>query len=99
MNAPHAEISPTARPRLSPGVRVTHSEPHGGWVILAPERMLKADPIAVEVLNRCNGTTSLAAIVDELAALYAAPREQIARDVQVLLASLGEKKLIEFDDA
>lgn len=98
MNAPVTSVSPAARPRLARGVRLTHSEPHGGWVILAPERMLKADAVAVEILKRCNGEAALANIVNELAALYAAPREQIEGDVQALLASLAEKNVIEFRD-
>jgi pyrroloquinoline quinone biosynthesis protein D len=29
-------ISPDARPRLPRGVRLTHNEAQGGWVLLAP---------------------------------------------------------------
>ena len=37
------EIASDAKPRLPRGVRLTHNEAQGGWVLLAPERVFKAD--------------------------------------------------------
>ena len=51
----NATIAPDAKPRLPRGVRLTNSEAQGGWVLLAPERIFKADAIAVEILKRCTG--------------------------------------------
>jgi pyrroloquinoline quinone biosynthesis protein D len=95
MEQPATPISDTARPRLPRGVRLTHSEAQGGWVLLAPERVFKADAISVEVLKRCTGEATLAAIVDDLAGTFAAPRERIHGDVVKLLGSLADKKLLE----
>ncbi len=95
MEQPATPISDTARPRLPRGVRLTHSEAQGGWVLLAPERVFKADAISVEVLKRCTGEVTLAAIVDDLASTFAAPRERIHDDVVKLLGSLADKKLLE----
>jgi pyrroloquinoline quinone biosynthesis protein D len=72
-----------------------HNEAQGGWVLLAPERVFKADAIAVEIVKRCTGGATLAAIVDDLAATYAAPRERILADVTALLRTLADKKLLE----
>ena len=88
-------ISDNARPRLPRGVRLTHSEAQGGWVLLAPERIFKADAIAVEILKRCTGEATLGAIVDELAAAFTAPRERVHADVSKLLSGLADKKLLE----
>lgn len=88
-------IASDARPRLPRGVRLVDSEAHGGWVLLAPERIFKADAIAVEILNRCTGDATLAAIVDDLAKTFNAPRERIHADVSKLLSGLAEKKLLE----
>lgn len=88
-------IAADARPRLPRGVRLTHSEAHGGFVLLAPERIFKADAIAAEILKRCTGEATFAAIVDDLAAAYQAPRERIHADVTALLHGLAEKKLLE----
>jgi len=90
-----APISLNARPRLPRGVRLTHSEAHGGFVLLAPERIFKADAIATEILKRCSGEATLDAIVDDLAKTFNAPRERIHADVTTLLAGLVEKKLME----
>ena len=85
-----------ARPRLRRGVRLTHNEAQGGWVLLAPERVFKVDQVTVEILKRCTGEASLAAIVDDLAAAFTgAPRDRIQADVTSLLGSLLEKKLLE----
>ena len=84
-----------AKPRLPRGVRLTHNEAQGGWVLLAPERIFKADATAVEILRRCTGEATFGAIVDDLAKTFKAPREQIDADVTKLLAGLAEKKLLE----
>ena len=65
-------IPDNARPRLARGVRLTHSEAHGGMVLLAPERVFKADAIAAAILERCTGQATLGEIVDALASLDAA---------------------------
>jgi pyrroloquinoline quinone biosynthesis protein D len=76
-----------ARPRLPRGV--------GGGPPPPPERVFKADAIAVEIVKRCTGETTLAAIVDDLAKTFNAPRERILGDVTALLRGLADKKLLE----
>jgi pyrroloquinoline quinone biosynthesis protein D len=48
-------------------------------------------------LKRCTGDTTLDAIVDDLVKTFTAPRERIHADVENLLRSLADKKLLEFD--
>ena len=88
-------ISPDAKPRLPRGVRLTHSEAQGGWVLLAPERVFKADAIAVEIVKRCTGEATFGEIVDDLAKTFNAPRERIQADVTALLRGLADKRLLE----
>ena len=88
-------IAGDAKPRLPRGVRLTHNEAQGGWVLLAPERIFKADAIAVEILKRCTGEATFETIVDDLAATFKAPRERIHADVTKLLGDLAETKLLE----
>ena len=90
-----APVSPDARPRLRRGVRLVHNEAQGGWVLLAPERVFKADAIAAEIVKRCTGEATLAAIVDDLAKTFNAPRERILADVSALLRGLADKRLLE----
>src|SRR5512144_1259462 len=89
------QISNTARPRLPRGVRLTQNDAQGGWVLLAPERIFKADAVAAEILKRCTGEATFTAIVDDLASTFNAPRERINADVSKLLLGLAEKKLLE----
>src|SRR5262245_33137319 len=70
-------IAAEARPRLPRGVRLAHNEAQGGWVLLAPERVFKADPIAAEIIKRCTGEVTLGEIVDDLAKTCASPAEKI----------------------
>jgi pyrroloquinoline quinone biosynthesis protein D len=95
LSDPTTVIAAEARPRLRRGVRLVHNEAQGGWVLLAPERVFKADPIAAEIIKRCTGEVTFGELVDDLAKTYAAPREKILADVGTLLRGLADKKLLE----
>ena len=89
-------IAPSAKPRLPRGVRLVHNEAQGGWLLLAPERVFKADSVSAEILKRCTGEATVEAIVDDLAkAFTGAPRERIHDDVVKLIGGLADKKLLE----
>lgn len=85
-------------PALPRGVRLRHDAVRGQDVLLGPERALMLDPIAKEILSRVDGAVSEAAIVDDLAATFGAPREQIAGDVRAFLDDLGAKMLVTFHE-
>ena len=88
-------LDPQAKPLLPRGIRLKHDTVRDEWVLLAPERMIKLNLVSVEILKRCNGLTSLAGIIDELASTFAAPRERIAADVEVMLGQLVAKRLVD----
>ena len=90
-------VPQTAVPRLPRGVRLRRDEARGGWVLLAPERILQPDPVAVEILTRVDGRASLAEIVDSLVAAFSAERARIDADVRSFLDNLAEKGFVEFD--
>ena len=90
---PHDPLTSLVPPH---GVRLTYSEGQGSWVLLAPERVFKADQIAVEIIKRCTGEATFGEIVDDLAKTFTtAPREKILADVSALLRGLADKKLLE----
>jgi pyrroloquinoline quinone biosynthesis protein D len=95
VNQTSAAIPLDAQPRLPHGVRLVHNEAHGGWVLLAPERVFKADAIAAEIVKRCTGQATVSDIVNDLAQTYSAPRERILTDVTALLQQLAERRLLE----
>jgi len=84
-------VSETSRPVLPRHARLKFDETRQIWVILAPERVLAPDEIAVEVLQLCDGQRRVADIVEALAAKYAAPREAISTDVVAMLQDLADK--------
>lgn len=77
--------------RFAPGVRLQEDRARNRWVVMAPERMFVPDETALEVLRLVDGARDEGAIVDELAAKFAAPREVIAADVGAMLSDLREK--------
>src|SRR5580704_10773670 len=84
-------VSETSRPVLPRHVRLKFDETRQVWVILAPERVLAPDEIAVEVLQLCDGVRDVAAMIDQLAVKYAAERDAIATDVIAMLQDLADK--------
>lgn len=76
------------------GVRLHFDRHRDRWVLLAPERLFVLDAIAYEIVKRCDGSATLAAIVDDLATTYNAPREAILRDVSSLLQGLADKRIL-----
>jgi pyrroloquinoline quinone biosynthesis protein D len=81
------------RPRFAPHVRMTFDARRGRWVVQAPERLLMPDEIATEVLQRCDGR-SIKEIIDGLVQAFDAPREEIAKDVVVLIGNLQRRGIL-----
>jgi pyrroloquinoline quinone biosynthesis protein D len=88
-------IGATSRPVLSRHVKMREDKARGGWTILAPERVFTPDPIALAVLQLCDGARSVEEIADELARTYEAERAQIMADVVPMLQDLADKGVVE----
>ncbi len=85
-------VSEASRPVLPRHARLKFDETRQVWVILAPERVLAPDEIAVEVLQLCDGVRSVGDMVDQLAAKYAADRARRSpTDVIAMLQDLADK--------
>jgi len=88
-------IADDAKPRLPRGVRLREDKVRDRWVLLAPERIVKVNPIAVEIIKLCDGSRSLAEIVAGLAERFNADPERVGADVRGLVASLADKRMVE----
>ena len=84
-------VSEASRPVLPRHARLKFDETRQRWVILAPERVLAPDDVAVEVLQLCDGVRSVEAMIDLLAEKYTADRAAIAVDVIAMLQDLADK--------
>jgi pyrroloquinoline quinone biosynthesis protein D len=79
-------------PRLAEHMRLRFDKPRDSWTIQAPERVFMLDPIAHAIVSRCDGATSVGAIIDALCVAYGdAPRELIDRDVRTLIQDFADK--------
>jgi pyrroloquinoline quinone biosynthesis protein D len=85
------DITEQSRPVLARHAKLRFDEARQRWVILAPERVLAPDEIAVEILQLCDGTRNVEQVIDTLAARYAAERAVIAADVMTMLRDLADK--------
>jgi coenzyme PQQ biosynthesis protein PqqD len=88
-------LGPDSRPRLAPGVRLRHDAVRDAWVLLAPETIIDANPVAVEIIRRLTGEATLDEVVDDLAGAFNADRSLIEADVRALLDKMIGKGLVE----
>ncbi len=87
-------IDEASVPRLPPHIKLRFDDTRQRWVVLAPERVLVPDEIAVEILQRCDGVLTVAAIAAVLAEKYAAARDEVTRDIVELLQDLSDKGVV-----
>ncbi|MGI9387193.1 MAG: pyrroloquinoline quinone biosynthesis peptide chaperone PqqD [Methyloligellaceae bacterium] len=84
-------ITAESEPALPRFIKLRHDKERNRWVLLAPERILTPDDIAVEVLKLCDGSRTVHAVASALAEEYDAPREDILADTIELLQGLADK--------
>jgi pyrroloquinoline quinone biosynthesis protein D len=89
-----SNLTEASVPRLPRHVKFRFDRSRNAWVILAPERVLMPDEIAVEILKRCDGSATLGAIIDDLARTFEAERAVIEADVIEMLQELSDKGII-----
>jgi pyrroloquinoline quinone biosynthesis protein D len=70
-------------PRIAPGMRLQFEAVQNTWVLLYPEGMVKLNPSASAILQRCTGLNTVEAIVVELETVFGATG--IAPEVNNLL--------------
>lgn len=64
--------------------------------MLAPERVVLPDEIALSILKRCTGRASVETITGELGQEFpAASREEVEADVRSFLQEMADKGMVE----
>lgn len=86
-----ALVTGDSTPALARHARLRFDETRQRWLLLVPEKVLTPSETAVEVLQRCDGARSVAAIAASLAEAYSAPPDAILADILPLLQSLVDK--------
>jgi pyrroloquinoline quinone biosynthesis protein D len=88
-------LSATARPSLARGCRLSESSASEGMLML-PERAMKLNGPGLEIVRRCDGTRTVAAIVAELQGLYpTAPPQTIEQEATQFLERLWERRAVD----
>jgi pyrroloquinoline quinone biosynthesis protein D len=87
-------LTETSVPRLPRHVKFRFDRSRETWVLLAPERVLMPDEIAVEILKRCDGAATIGAIIDDLVQTFEAERSVVQTDVMAMLQDLADKGIV-----
>lgn len=81
--------------KLARGVRLREDPVRGQTVLLAPERALALDEIAVMIVEALDGIRSLDVIAAEFAEKFEAPKEQILADVIAFVDEFSKRRMLE----
>lgn len=81
--------------KLARGVRLREDPVRGQTVLLAPERALALDDIAVMIVNALDGERSLDTIAAEFAEKFEAPKDQILADVIAFVDEFSKRRMLE----
>ena len=87
-------INEEVKPKFPKHVKLKYNKPRDEWVILAPERLVKLDNVADEILKLVDGMRNVKEISKELSEKFVAPEEVILKDVNNLLQTLADKGFI-----
>jgi pyrroloquinoline quinone biosynthesis protein D len=83
-------------PKLAKKARLKHDRHADKLMIIYPERGLELNDAAAEIARKCDGSRSIAVIVDELAKEHdTAARAVIEADVVAFVSMLRDKGLLE----
>jgi len=89
-----AEITLHTQPILRSLYRLQWEEAQQAWVLLYPEGMVRLNGPAAEILKRCNGTTNVGVLVDDLERAFNATG--LREDVQEFLSEAASRGWIAF---
>ena len=88
-------VSTSDRPRLAPHVRLTFSPTRRQHILQHPETVVVLNGSGADILELCDGRTTVADIVAELGARYqTVPDEEVRR----FLTRLAARRCVEFRD-
>lgn len=84
-----------SRPRIGAGFRLQWEPVQEAHVLLYPEGMVKLNGSAGEIMKRCDGQRSVAAIVADLEAAFQA--QGLQRDVVSFVELAADKRWLTWD--
>ncbi len=88
------QLTETSLPSLSAGCRVQGRD--GVATLLFPEGAIKLQGTALSIVQLCDGTHTLAAMVAALAEGYSADAERIRADAVTFLERLHTRRIVDY---
>lgn len=86
------QISAEQVPSIANGYRLQFEDAQDTWVLLYPEGMVKLNPSASEILQRCDGQATVSTIIDKLETAF--ETSGLTKDVHSFLAIACEQHWI-----
>ncbi len=75
-----------ACPRLGPHFIFRWEDSQDAYILLYPEGLIKLNPSAGEILKRCDGQTSVSAIIADLQSAFPGTDAEIAEGTQTFIS-------------
>ncbi|MGF9562524.1 pyrroloquinoline quinone biosynthesis peptide chaperone PqqD [Neorhizobium sp. JUb45] len=81
--------------KLARGVKLREDPVRGQTVLLAPERALALDDIAVAIVKALDGVKTLDIIAAEFSELFGAPKDDILADMIAFIREFSNRRMLE----
>jgi pyrroloquinoline quinone biosynthesis protein D len=81
--------------RVARGVRLRDDPARGQTILLAPERAIALDEIAIAIIKALDGKRSLGAIAEDFSRTFEAPREEILTDIVAFVREFANRRMLE----
>jgi pyrroloquinoline quinone biosynthesis protein D len=78
-------VEPGQRPEINPLFLFRWEDTQDSYVLLYPEGVVKLNETAGEILKRCDGQRTVAALIDELKQLFTEAPERVESGVRKFL--------------
>ncbi|KIF83522.1 pyrroloquinoline quinone biosynthesis peptide chaperone PqqD [Noviherbaspirillum autotrophicum] len=91
MTTIHTDTRDDACPRLAPHFVFRWEDSQGAYILLYPEGLIKLNPSAGEILQRCDGQNTVAAIVANLQAAFPGSDAEIAEGTRAFIHTARTK--------
>ena len=88
-------LSTASQPRIGPGFRLQWEPVQDCHVLLYPEGMVKLNGSAGEIMKRCDGERTVAAIVDDLEKAFSA--QGLEPDVLAFVEMAAKQRWLAWD--
>jgi pyrroloquinoline quinone biosynthesis protein D len=88
-------IESTSVVNLARGVRLKEDAVRGHTVLLAPERAISLDEIAVAIVQALDGVRTLEEIAAAFSLQFEAPKDQVLTDVLSFVREFANRRMLE----